>query len=157
MGTTTGRIKAISISTKRGTKKSNVQSAVVTADSGIVGDAHAGKWHRQISLLGDESIQKMIAKGATVGPGDFAENITTVGIDLTRLAIGDRLKLGETVKLEITQIGKQCHTKCEIFQQVGDCIMPREGLFARVISGGTIEVGQRVEVIDVESGDPNNK
>jgi len=117
------------------------------ADFGIVGDAHSGSWHRQVSLLAVESIDKMVEKGAKVSPGDFAENITTEGIDLLRLSVGSKLKLGESVELEITQFGKQCHERCEIFKQVGDCIMPREGIFARVTKAGHISVGDAIKVI----------
>ena len=142
------RIKAISVSEDRGTKKVNVPEADLKVECGIVGDAHAGKWHRQISLLAVESIEKMIAKGAEVSPGDFAENITTEGIDLLALSLGGRLRLGESVELEVTQFGKKCHSDCEIFQQLGDCIMPREGIFAKVITPGCITVGDTIEVLD---------
>ncbi len=148
MATIKGRIKAISVSMQKGTQKTNVPEAELKTDFGIVGDAHAGKWHRQVSLLALESIEKMIAKGATVSPGNFAENITTEGIDLTGLSIGSRLRLGASVELEITQFGKVCHDRCEIFRQVGDCIMPREGIFAKVIAAGRIRVGDTLEVLD---------
>jgi len=143
-----GRIRAISVSEKKGTRKVNVPGADLRVDCGIVGDAHAGKWHRQISLLAVESIEKMIASGADVSPGDFAENITTEGIDLLALSFGGRLRLGESVEIEITQFGKKCHSDCEIFRQVGDCVMPREGIFARVIKPGRISVGDIIEVVD---------
>lgn len=143
-----GRIKAISVSKKKGTQKANVPEAELRVDCGIAGDAHAGKWHRQVSLLAIESIQKMIAMGADVSPGNFAENITTEGLDLLKLSLGSRLRLGQSVELEITQFGKECHSHCEIFQQVGDCIMPREGIFARVTKPGRIGVGDVIEVID---------
>ncbi len=142
-----GRIKAISVSKERGTQKVNVPKAEVQADFGIVGDAHAGNWHRQVSLLAVESIDKMIAEGAKVSPGNFAENITTEGIKLFESSIGSKLKLGESVEVEVTQFGKQCHSRCEIFEQVGDCIMPREGVFAKVTKGGLINVGDIIEVI----------
>jgi len=145
---TQGRIKAISVSKERGTKKVNVPEAELRIDFGIIGDAHAGNWHRQVSLLAAESIDKMVARGAKVSPGDFAENITTEGIDLLKLSIGSKLKLGEGVKLEITQFGKKCHSQCEILQQVGDCIMPREGVFTRVTTDGSINVGDVIEVIN---------
>ena len=122
--------------------------AELKVDCGIVGDAHAGKWHRQISLLAYESIEKMIAMGADVSPGNFAENITTEGIDLLSLHVGGRLRLGDEVELEVTQFGKKCHGGCEIFQKVGDCIMPREGIFAKVIKPGRIKVGDAIEVAD---------
>jgi cyclic pyranopterin phosphate synthase len=143
-----GRIKAISVSENKGTQKVNVPEAELRVDCGIVGDAHAGKWHRQVSLLAIESIEKMIAMGADVSPGNFAENITTEGIDLLALSLGGKLRLGESVELEITQFGKKCHSHCEIFQQVGDCIMPREGIFAKVIEPGRISVGDSIEVVD---------
>ncbi len=147
METTKGKIRAISVSEKRGTQKVNVRKANLDADFGIVGDAHAGNWHRQVSLLAAESIDKMLARGAKVSPGDFAENITTEGIDLLSLSVGSRLKLGQSVELEITQFGKQCHGHCEIFEQVGDCIMPREGVFAKVTKAGSINVGDVIEVV----------
>ena len=148
MVTITGKIRAISISAKKGTKKTNVPEAEVKIDFGIVSDAHGGNWHRQISLLAIESIDKMVAAGAKVSPGNFAENITTEGIELPRLPIGSRLKIGCGIELEITQIGKECHSRCEIFKQVGDCIMPREGIFAKVRQGGTIENGDSIEVLN---------
>jgi len=142
-----GRIKAISVSQRKGTKKVNVPEAQLRTDFGIIGDAHAGDWHRQVSLLAVESIDKMVAKGAKVSPGDFAENITTEGINLLRLSVGGRVKLGENVELEITQFGKKCHDRCEIFEQVGDCIMPREGIFAKVTKAGRISIGDVIEVV----------
>ena len=145
---TRGRIKAISVSEKKGTQKTNVPEATLKNDFGIVGDAHAGPWHRQVSLLASESIDKMLAMGANVAPGAFAENVTTESIDLLRLTIGDRVRLGEKVELEITQLGKKCHSHCEIFKQVGDCIMPREGIFAKVTKGGSIHVGDAIEIIN---------
>ncbi|MHC4226938.1 MAG: MOSC domain-containing protein [Planctomycetota bacterium] len=148
MAITKGRIKAISVSTEKGTQKTNVPTAELRIDLGIVGDAHAGKWHRQVSLLAFESIEKMVAMGANVSPGNFAENITTEGIDLLKLSLGGRLRLGRDVELEVTQFGKKCHSRCEIFEQVGDCIMPREGIFAKVISPGRINVGDVIEVLD---------
>jgi len=143
---TQGKIVAISISEKRGIPKTNVETARLVEDYGIVGDAHAGDWHRQVSLLAAESIAKMQAKGADVHPGNFAENITTEGIDVPHLQIGDRLVLGEA-EVEITQIGKECHAHCAIFHQVGDCVMPREGVFARVIRGGELKVGDGVDAV----------
>ena len=148
MATIKGRIKAISISSAKGVQKTNVPAAELKAEHGIVGDAHAGKWHRQVSLLGIESIQKMLDKGADVEPGNFAENITTEGINVYELPVGTRLKAGESISLEVTQIGKECHSHCAIYQQIGDCIMPREGIFAKVLHGGRIKVGDVIEVID---------
>ena len=148
MATTKGRIKAISVSQKRGTQKTNVPEVKLKTDFGIVGDAHAASWHRQISLLANESIEKMIAKGAKVSPGNFAENITTEGIDLLSLSIGSKLKAGGNVELEISQFGKECHSRCAIFEQVGDCVMPREGVFAKVTKGGLVKVGDVIEVLN---------
>lgn len=149
MDTIKGKIKAISISRQRGTRKYNVPIAELKAGLGIEGDAHAGNWHRQISLLAEESIEKMKAKGVKVAPGDFAENITTQGINLQMLPVGSKLRLGVVSEIEITQLGKDCHSDCEIFQQVGDCIMPREGVFAKVIKSGQIKVGDTIEVLNV--------
>ncbi|MCP4262093.1 MAG: MOSC domain-containing protein [Planctomycetes bacterium] len=146
-----GRIKAISVSKEKGTQKTNVPMAELKADFGIIGDAHSGNWHRQVSLLGLESIHKMVAKGAKVAPGNFAENITTEGINLCALTIGSKLKLGTDVELEITQFGKKCHSHCEIFEQIGDCIMPREGIFAKVVKAGAINVGDLIEVVTNEN------
>lgn len=147
MATTKGMIKAISVSKERGTKKYNVPTARLKAGFGIEGDAHAGDWHRQISLLGRESIEKMKAKGADVTEGDFAENITTEGIDLQSLAVGSKLRLGPEAEIEITQSGKKCHGDCAIFQQIGDCIMPREGVFAKVTKPGQIKTGDTIEIL----------
>jgi MOSC domain-containing protein YiiM len=144
---TKGRIKAISISKDRDTKKYNVPVAQLKADFGIEGDAHAGNWHRQVSLLAEESIEKMRAKGAAITEGDFAENITTEGIELQFLKIGTKLRLGTEAEVEITQFGKQCHSGCEIFQQIGDCIMPREGVFAKVTKPGRVKPGDIIEVL----------
>jgi MOSC domain-containing protein YiiM len=143
---TRGRVKAISISKTRGTQKVNVPEAELRAKHGIVGDAHAGDWHRQLSLLDIESIDAVAAKGANVSPGDFAENITTEGIDLSELKIGDKLKLGAEVEIEVTQFGKQCHGRCVIYEKIGDCIMPRQGVFASVSRGGRIKIGDIIEV-----------
>jgi len=140
----TGKILAISISSKKGIPKSNVGHAVLKAGHGIEGDAHAGDWHRQVSLLANESIDKIRTAGLpTVEPGNFAENITTQGFDLLSLNIGDKIYLGDS-ELEITQIGKECHSKCDIYQTVGDCVMPREGLFAKVLKGGTIQLNDEI-------------
>ncbi len=148
METIKGTIKAISVSKSRGTQKSNVPSADLEIDFGIAGDAHGGDWHRQVSLLAVESIDKMIAKGAKVAPGNFAENITTEGLNLSALEIGSKLKLGDGAEVEITQFGKECHSHCEVFQQIGDCIMPREGVFAKVLEAGHIKVGDVIEVLN---------
>jgi len=142
----TGQLVAISISEKKGIRKSNVPSAHLVEGHGIEGDAHAGPWHRQVSLLARESIDKMTETGLDVGPGAFAENLTTSGIDLLKLKIGDRLRIGEA-ELEITQIGKECHNRCAIYDEAGDCVMPREGIFARVLRGAEIIVGDVVSTI----------
>ena len=142
-----GEIKAVSISKEKGTRKFNVPAAELKVDFGISGDAHGGKWHRQVSLLAAESIEKMKAKGAEVVAGDFAENITTEGIDLGALEIGSKLRLGGEAEVEITQFGKKCHQGCEIFKLVGDCIMPREGVFAKVTRPGLIKPGDSIKVV----------
>ena len=131
-------ILSINISDRTGVQKKPVARAVLREGHGIEGDAHAGDWHRQVSLLADEDIQTMRGRGIELGYGDFAENVTTRGIDLGALPIGTRLNLG-TALLEITQIGKECHHGCAIFHAVGDCVMPRKGVFARVLRGGEID------------------
>ncbi len=146
--TSKGTIKAISVSHEKGVQKSNVPSAELKPEHGIVGDAHAGNWHRQISLLAMESIDKMEARGVKVSPGGFAENITTEGIDLLSLSIGSKLKIGEKATLEITQFGKECHSRCEIYEKAGYCIMPEEGVFAKVIEPGQINIGDTIEATD---------
>jgi len=148
VATIRGRIKAISVSEQKGTQKVNVPEAELLADFGIIGDAHAGNWHRQVSLLAVESIDEIVAKGTKVSPGDFAENITTEGLNLHELSVGSKLRLGGSVELEVTQFGKKCHERCEIFERVGDCIMPRKGVFAKVIRAGSINVGDVIEVIN---------
>lgn len=138
------KIKAISISKEKGMKKTNVDSAELKEDFGIIGDAHAGTKDSEISLLARESIEKMKAKGLHVGPGDFAENITTEGIDLLSLKIGTKLEIGKGALLEISRIGKECHSRCSIYYQAGDCVMPKEGVFARVLKGGIIKSGDNL-------------
>lgn len=142
-----GKIRAVSISEKKGMKKQNVSEAVLKEGYGIIGDAHAGAKDRQVSLLAVESIGKIKDKGLNVKPGDFAENITTEGIDLLSLKLGDKLKLGRNVTLEISQIGKICHTRCNIYYQAGDCVMPREGIFARVLKGGVVKPEDNLKLI----------
>ena len=137
-------VVAVCISENKGERKTPVDAVELRENHGIVGDAHAGDWHRQVSLLASESIDKMRALGLDVDSGDFAENITTSGIDLVSLPIGTRLQVGEAL-LEVTQIGKECHTRCAIFYQAGDCVMPKEGIFAKVISGGVIRPGDEIE------------
>jgi len=142
-----GTIVSISTSSEKGAKKIPVESAVLNVDHGIEGDAHAGKWHRQVSLLAEESIEKMRVGGLEVGYGDFAENITTSGLVLYEIPVGTKLRLGQCL-VEVTQIGKECHDRCAIYEAVGDCVMPREGIFARVLCGGEIKKGDEVLVED---------
>lgn len=146
------KIVSLAISKKKGTPKTPIGHAVIRMDHGMEGDAHAGPWHRQVSLLATESIGKARRKGLDVTFGDFAENIATQGIDLVNLKIGTRLKLGPAVILEISQIGKECHNKCAIYYKAGDCIMPKEGVFARVIEGGEIRCEDAIEIVN---GKPN--
>ena len=141
-------VTAVSISKRKGMRKENIPEGLLIENHGFKGDAHAGDWHRQVSLLAIESIDKMREKGLDVGPGDFAENITTVGIDLVHLPIGTRLKVGEDVLMEVTQIGKECHTRCAIYYQAGDCVMPREGIFTRVLKGGAVKEHDEIIVVD---------
>lgn len=149
-----GKIVSINVSNKKGMKKTPIEEATVFENRGIGGDAHASsEWHRQVSLLGIESIRKMQEKGLDVKPGDFAENITTEGLDLLKLPIGTRLRIGKDVLGEISQIGKECHTKCAIYQQAGDCVMPSEGVFMRVLKGGLIKAGDEIIVMQRKSLD----
>lgn len=141
-----GRVLAVNISEEKGTKKTNVQSCTLLKDFGLKGDAHGGPWHRQVSLLANESVEKMKAKGLQVGFGDFAENITTEGIDLVSLPIGTEIRIGDSIILRVTQIGKECHERCAIYYQAGDCVMPREGIFAEVICEGEIKVGDEITI-----------
>jgi MOSC domain-containing protein YiiM len=138
-----GRVVAVSTSGRKGEKKIPVPSATLLEEHGVRDDAHAGPGHRQVSLLASESVEKMRLRGLTVGPGDFAENVLVEGFDLLGVRVGDRIRVGEAV-LEISQIGKECHNRCAIFLQAGDCVMPREGVFARVIRGGKVEPGDTV-------------
>jgi len=140
-------IISINISTKKGEKKKPVPEVEIRENIGIVGDAHSGNWHRQISMLAMESIESMQKKGLDVHPGDFAENITTQGIDLPSLPIGTQLKLGENVIVEVTQIGKECHSRCAIYDQAGDCVMPKEGIFVKVLNGGELATGNNVSLL----------
>ena len=141
------KVLAVSISEKKGTKKHTVPFVNLIEDFGIEGDAHAGKWHRQVSLLAQESMENMKKKLPTLKAGDFAENILTEGIILYKLPIGTILKIGQCM-LEVTQIGKECHFGCEIRHIVGDCVMPREGIFTRVIKGGKIQANDDIEIIE---------
>ncbi len=145
-----GKVKAVCISREKGTKKENIKEAKLIEKFGIEEDAHAGNWHRQVSLLGIESIEKMeqLEMDLELEFGDFAENITTKGIELYSLPVGTILNIGDDVKLEVTQIGKECHHGCEILKQVGKCIMPKEGIFAKVVKGGIIKTGDEIYVIE---------
>ena len=140
-------VVSVNISEQKGTRKHPLQVPVTITMLGMQGDAHAGDWHRQLSLLAQESIDKMQGHGLVLQPGDFAENITTQGLDLLTLPIGTRLQVGTAVTMEVTQIGKECHLGCEIRKLVGDCVMPREGIFARVITSGTIQAGDIITII----------
>lgn len=141
-----GKIVAVCSSSKKGMRKKDTGQGLLVEGFGLEGDAHAGPWHRQVSLLAVESIEKMKALGLDVGPGDFAENITTSGINLVDLPLGTRLKIGPEAVGEVTQIGKECHSRCAIYYQAGDCVMPREGIFIRILKGGTIRAGDTIEV-----------
>lgn len=141
-----GTVVAVSRSARKGEKKTPEPAVVLEPEHGVRGDAHAGPGIRQVSLLAEESIGKMRDRGLSVGPGDFAENVTVSGIDLPGLPVGSRLRVGEAL-IEITQIGKECHDRCAIYFQAGDCVMPREGVFARVLRGGRIVPGDPVRVL----------
>jgi len=140
-------VVSVNISEQKGTRKHPLQGPVTITVLGMQGDAHAGDWHRQLSLLAQESIDKMQGHGLVLQPGDFAENITTQGLDLLTLSVGTGLQIGTTLSMEVTQIGKECHLGCEIRKLVGDCVMPREGIFARVITPGTIQAGDIITII----------
>ena len=143
-----GKIVAVCTSEKKGMRKQNIGEGRLIPDHGLEGDAHAGDWHRQVSLLALESIEKMRQKGLNVNPGDFAENLTTEGIVLTDLPVGTKIKIGDEVLGEVTQIGKVCHDRCAIYYQAGDCVMPKEGIFTKVLKGGVVKVGDAVEVTE---------
>ena len=140
------KIHGICISEKKGTRKHQVPEAELIEEWGIRDDAHAGKWHRQVSLLGLEQIEEFRRRGAEVQFGDFGENIIVDEISLKELPIGTKLQAGK-ILLEVTQIGKDCHSHCEIYKTMGDCIMPREGIFTRVLKGGTLHVGDTIELV----------
>ncbi len=141
-----GIVVDVCTSEKKGERKKPVEFVDLKENHGILGDAHSGEWHRQVSLLAIESIRKMQQKGLDVSSGDFAENITTEGVDLPSLPIGTRLAIGETLS-EVTQIGKECHTRCSIYYQAGDCVMPREGIFVKVIKGGRVKKGDIIDIV----------
>jgi TatD DNase family protein len=138
-----GTVRAVCISAEKGTPKRNVGSAEFAVRHGLKGDAHAGDWHRQVSLLSYQKIADFRAKGADVDDGAFGENLVVEDIDFSKLPVGTILHCGDVI-LEMTQIGKECHSHCEIFKRMGDCIMPREGVFAKVIRGGTIKIGDEL-------------
>ena len=142
------KIVSIATSKKKGTRKTTIDSVFVKKDFGIEGDAHSGPWHRQVSFLASESIKQAKNRGLDVTFGDFAENFATQGIDWKKIPLGTRLKLGDTTLVEVTQIGKECHNKCAIYYQAGDCIMPREGIFAKVLEGGTVNNGDNIQILD---------
>jgi len=147
-----GTIVSVNLSERKTVRKTPGTAGMLVLDRGFEGDAHAGDWHRQVSLLAKESIGKMQAKGLDVDKGDFAENITTEGIDLLALPVGSVLRLSRGPVLEISQIGKVCHNKCAIYYQAGDCVMPREGVFAVVREAGPVEVGDTIELVTLGSG-----
>ena len=142
-----GKIIAVCTSPEKGMIKHDVREGLLLEELGIEGDAHAGFMHCQVSLIAVEDIRTMMEKLPDLVPGSFAENLTTEGFDLSALKIGDRLKVGETI-LEVSQIGKECHTKCEVFKKTGDCIMPQKGIFTRVIKGGRVKTGDTVRFDD---------
>ena len=150
----TGTVRSVNVSERKGTRKKPVENGQIHIDphKGVTGDAHAGDWHRQVSLLAWESIEKARAMGLDVKEGDFAENITTEGMDLLALPLGTQVKIGDEVELELSQIGKVCHKKCAIYYLAGDCIFPREGIFGVVLQGGTVKPGDTLEVLKVGNG-----
>ena len=145
-----GTVLAVCVSREKGTQKENIGTAVFLEDWGIQGDAHAGKWHRQVSLLSHEKIEAFRARGAEVADGAFGENLVVAGIDFRSLPLGTRLQCNDVV-LKLTQIGKECHNGCAIYQAMGECIMPREGVFAQVLHGGTISVGDTLRILPDEA------
>ncbi len=148
---------AVSVSDRKGEVKHNVAQARLVVDHGLAGDAHAEGGIRQVSLLCPGVIDKMVAAGAKVKPGDFAENLTVVGLEVMNLPVGTRLRVGDAVELEVTQIGKTCHKGCAIRELVGDCVMPKEGIFARVLNEGVVKPGDAIEVADVPGGHPDGE
>ena len=138
------KIVATAISKNKGTRKQCVDEIELVENHGVQGDAHAGKWHRQVSFLASESIERARSQGLDVTFGDFAENIATAGIEWTSVAVGTEFRLGDSARVEVTQIGKECHNKCAIYYKAGDCIMPKEGVFARVTKGGTVKPGDTI-------------
>ncbi len=148
-----GEVVAVCTSVAKGERKRDQGAGVLVENFGLAGDGHAGDWHRQVSLLANESVDKMRAAGLDVGPGDFAENLTTRGISLCTLPIGARLQVGAEALLEVTQIGKECHARCAIFYQAGDCVMPKEGIFARVVRGGPVRRCDAIRQVAAAGGE----
>ena len=151
-----GKIVAICISKKKGVQKEDVKQCKLIENHGLEGDAHAGSWHRQVSLLSKEARLVMENKGAKLDAGDFVENVLTEGIDFANTKVGNKLRLGKDAMVRITQIGKECHDRCSIYYQVGDCIMPREGIFAEVLKGGIIKINDDIEFLNDKSGSSDN-
>jgi len=147
-----GKIMAVCISEKRGTQKKNIEKVRLIENFGLEGDAHGGNWHRQVSLLSYEKVRVFEEKGISVEDGAFGENLLVEGFDFKTLPVGTRFRCGDAL-LEMTQIGKECHSHCEIYQAVGDCIMPREGVFARVLHGGMIQIGDELEIVPSSDSD----
>lgn len=147
-----GKIMAVCISEKRGTQKKNIEKVRLIENFGLEGDAHGGNWHRQVSLLSYEKVLAFEEKGIFVEDGAFGENLLVEGFDFKTLPVGTRFRCGDAL-LEMTQIGKECHSHCEIYQAVGDCIMPREGVFARVLHGGEIQIGDELEIVPSSDSD----
>ncbi len=144
-----GEVAAVCISDRKGVRKESAGEVILRPDWGLEGDAHAGRWHRQVSLLAEESTEKLarsLGEPAAFRPGDFAENLLTRRLELYTIPVGTRLQVGEEAVLEVTQIGKECHTGCAIRRLTGDCVMPREGIFAKVIAGGRVKAGDRIRV-----------
>ena len=151
-----GKIVAICISEKKGVQKKDIKQCRLIENYGLEGDAHAGPWHRQISLLSIEGRLVMENKGIKLNAGDFGENVLTKGVDFANIMVGNELRLGKDALVRVTQIGKECHDRCNIYYQVGDCIMPREGIFAEVLKGGDIKVDDDIEFINDRGSGSNN-
>jgi len=151
-----GKIVAICISKKKGVQKEDVKQCKLIENHGLEGDAHAGSWHRQVSLLSKEARLVMENKGAKLDAGDFGENVLTEGIDFANTKVGNKLRLGKDAMVRITQIGKECHDRCSIYYQVGDCIMPREGIFAEVLKGGEIKTDDEIEFLNDKGSSSDN-
>jgi MOSC domain-containing protein YiiM len=151
-----GKIVAICISKKKGVQKKDVKQCRLIENYGLEGDAHAGSWHRQISLLSIEGRLVMENKGVKLNAGDFGENVLTEGVDFANILVGYKLRLGKDALVRVTQIGKECHDRCHIYYQVGDCIMPREGIFAEVLRGGVIKIDDDIEFLNDKGSSSNN-